>query len=163
MAYLYKPARHTTPTGDLWTWYATYEATNTSGQRVTVRLCASCDVNGPWLRADRIIRRVVTTEPVGAVETPPCDECGGDCLAEAVEVDLVFTDAPLEYDGFGSVSEPSDLAYRGRRLRQVAIYPEHYDWQMTRYRSGLYVALTEDEAGRWETDELLERVAPVAV
>lgn len=62
----------------------------------------------------------------------------------------VCTDAPDAYDGFGSVSQPTDYVrrtYGGQTLtvRLVNTLPEHHTWQMFRYASGSYLRLTPEQ------------------
>lgn len=57
-----------------------------------------------------------------------------------------FTDAPEAYDGFGT--QTIDVGYgktfRGA-IRKVEIHPEHLEWQVNRYQSGMHFAYTEEE------------------
>jgi hypothetical protein len=49
----------------------------------------------------------------------------------------IKTDAPLQYDGFGTIqiySGPQD----GKTIRYVLVDVDHKTWQESRYGSGLY-------------------------
>lgn len=66
----------------------------------------------------------------------------------------IITNAPVGYDGFGTITTQftglSESNNPDHEFREVAILPEHEMWQMSRYGSGLYVALTE---GEWENEK----------
>jgi hypothetical protein len=63
-----------------------------------------------------------------------------------------YTDAPEDYDGFGTRTTKAEVATRkGRTLREVSIKTESLNWQTMRYSSGLYACLTEEQF-----DEALE-------
>lgn len=55
-----------------------------------------------------------------------------------------FTNAPIDYDGFGTIRTGVEIYDRfARELFEVKILDEHLDWQEYRYGSGLYVSLEE--------------------
>lgn len=61
----------------------------------------------------------------------------------------VFTNANDRYDGFGT-------RRTGRRINcdlglffEVEILPEHKDWQVGRYGSGMYGVFTRDELAKF--------------
>lgn len=60
----------------------------------------------------------------------------------------VWTTAPKEYDGGGTVELESMGDYFGRTLRKVVVEPDDYQWQMGRYGSGTY--------GVWDQDPIAE-------
>ena len=66
------------------------------------------------------------------------DEIGD---AEITQWRLVDTDAPKEYDGFGTFTvhqyEGSRDEWKRDSVRVVLIREEHFGWQTTRYASGL--------------------------
>lgn len=72
--------------------------------------------------------------------------------AEAV---LIWTDAPVEYDGFGTatIESAGTRAIFGHVRRLVAVDPNYLDWQKCRYASGLFGYLTVGE------DDSVEGVA----
>lgn len=65
---------------------------------------------------------------------------------------LVYhTLAPAAYDGFGTFTLPSEQfppkidPRTGATLRTVGICPDNLEWQISRYASGMYPALTDGE------------------
>jgi hypothetical protein len=60
----------------------------------------------------------------------------------------LYTTAPSAYDGFGTVELDPDAGTdnRGLTIRKVAVEPDHLDWQMARYASGLHGCVTAAEA-----------------
>lgn len=59
---------------------------------------------------------------------------------------VVITSAPMDYDGFGTIELAAQAGtdHRDRVLRKVGIDPKHWEWQTSRYSSGLHC---------WETEE----------
>ena len=75
-------------------------------------------------------------------------------------VEMVTT-APEAYDGFGTVTL-ARTAYQdaaGNRYRRVAMVPEHTAWQIARYRSGMFAALTPADLEEWIADGFARPVA----
>jgi hypothetical protein len=60
----------------------------------------------------------------------------------------LYTTAPANYDGFGTVEMEADAGEdnRGLTIRKVAVQHEHLDWQMARYASGLHGVVTAADA-----------------
>ena len=58
-----------------------------------------------------------------------------------------FTTAPVDYDGFGTVTlkSPAGCTERGREVRLVLTPPEHVNWQRARYQSGMHMAVDDAE------------------
>jgi hypothetical protein len=57
---------------------------------------------------------------------------------------LIYTTAPVDYDGFGTTTiGVFGLDRRGREIRGVKAVPRHADWQRQRYGSGLCLVLDE--------------------
>ncbi len=60
--------------------------------------------------------------------------------------EVTYTDAPTDYDGFGTETvEVLDIKTRRGMVRKVQTPKEHVGWQRGRYGSGMYYSL--DEAG----------------
>lgn len=82
--------------------------------------------------------------------------------AAATTMKTVYTTAPIEYDGF-STRTVAEVAGRdkssGKVYRQVEIKDEHFEWQTSRYASGMHAAHSPDsfaelvEYGLVETDQ----------
>jgi len=53
---------------------------------------------------------------------------------------ITFTDAPEDYDGFGTKTLKVLGQRRGKTVRVVETPEEHAQWQRDRYASGLYFA-----------------------
>jgi len=72
-------------------------------------------------------------------------------IDEHKKLQPIITTAPAAYDGFGTVELSPEVGtdMRGRPLRLVVIQPDHLDWQLSRYSSGLHVACSREEAKRW--------------
>lgn len=72
-----------------------------------------------------------------------------------------FTDARVDYDGFGTETL-ADIGEDARRRhwRLVAIRREHAQWQRDRYISGLHVCLGPENAREMEL--LRQQLAPQA-
>ena len=69
---------------------------------------------------------------------------------------LTYTDAPTDYDGFGTTTvREVGRTTRGATVRLVSTPPEHMQWQRDRYASGLHLYADEN---RWSeiSDALLE-------
>lgn len=74
------------------------------------------------------------------------------------------TTAPEDYDGFGTIT----LHRNSPELRWVLVRVEHENWQIPRYRSGLYSVIPFDsdnpdapslgEVEQWITDRLYQRM-----
>jgi hypothetical protein len=67
---------------------------------------------------------------------------------------IYITDAPVDYDGFGTTTVqllPYKPARKRGRIRKVAIPPKAIanDWQYNRYRSGNHLCIPESEMDRW--------------
>ncbi len=58
---------------------------------------------------------------------------------------ITYTDAPPEYDGFGTKTLKVVGKRRGADVRQVATPTVHLDWQRNRYASGCRIAMGEDD------------------
>lgn len=73
--------------------------------------------------------------------------------ANEAEWIIGFTTAPEAYDSFGTATlrDPAGSDNRGYPLRKVAIRPDHFEWQATRYASGLHGFARESEARRFST------------
>lgn len=72
-------------------------------------------------------------------------------IAKAKRLRTAYTTAPIDYDGFGTVTYDHDAGTdnRGLTIRKVRIEPEHWDWQTMRYGSGLHGVATPEEAARF--------------
>jgi hypothetical protein len=72
---------------------------------------------------------------------------------------LYETNAPVDYDGFGTITVAD-----GGTLRFVLVRTEHEEWQTMRYRSGMFSAVLtdlDDSEARYVTETLYKRlVAP---
>jgi hypothetical protein len=53
-----------------------------------------------------------------------------------LELVIKVTTAPVDYDGFGTFTIGETYLY-DREARIVAIRPEHVEWQLARYSSGM--------------------------
>ncbi len=66
---------------------------------------------------------------------------------------ILYTSAPSDYDGFGTATweDLGEMEVGGRKmpLRQVAILPEHQQWQKERYASGLHLVMDEAQYQQW--------------
>ena len=68
------------------------------------------------------------------------------------DAEVYLTDAPVDYDGFGTTTVqllPYKPVRKQGRIRKVAIQPISYDWQCNRYRSGLHLCVPEAEMDQW--------------
>lgn len=66
---------------------------------------------------------------------------------------ILFTTAPVDYDGF-STRELVQIAGRddrGRKIRKISVLPRDLEWQKGRYASGMYAVATPEEAARFST------------
>ncbi len=61
---------------------------------------------------------------------------------------LTYTDAPVDYDGFGTRTlRVVGTGPRGS-VRLVETPDLHLEWQRARYASGMYLSASESEIGR---------------
>jgi len=59
---------------------------------------------------------------------------------------VLYTDAPVAYDGMGTSTLDADTGQttkRGAAVRIVQVAREHLEWQVSRYRSGMHYASEE--------------------
>ncbi len=73
---------------------------------------------------------------------------------------LVRTNAPLKYDGFGTLELYTTEGAKGVDLeRTVLVDVEHREWQEGRYRSGLHsYELVDEDLSAWVTERLYKRL-----
>src|SRR5579872_4998389 len=69
-----------------------------------------------------------------------CAHCG--YHFQPLTFEVYETTAPEDYDGFGTITLRPAKAPRGPRI--VGVLPEHREWQLNRYGSGLYPATTAE-------------------
>jgi hypothetical protein len=81
-----------------------------------------------------------------------CESVQADEKAEIIARSEVWvTCAPDAYDGFGTTEimvMPGEFKQQ-RVYRQVAIRPEHSQWQRDRYSSGLYACISPEKFAEW--------------
>jgi hypothetical protein len=101
--------------------------------------CLQCDTRLTEGALPNVV--IVQPEDTGEPEETGEPETDQD-TDEAVET--TWTTAPVDYDGFGTVTIDDGVALHcGKFLREVATPRRHVQWQRDRYGSGLHVALDE--------------------
>jgi hypothetical protein len=78
----------------------------------------------------------------------------------------VWTTAPADYDSFGTETiEEGGAEWHGKKLRRVIVDPGQFDYQTSRYASGLHGNWDEDprvEEARWQTKREQDRAERAA-
>lgn len=54
-----------------------------------------------------------------------------------------YTNAPTDFDGFGTHTVSIAGTYQGQNVRVVETPDEHVNWQRARYASGMYLSASE--------------------
>jgi len=67
-----------------------------------------------------------------------------------ITFEVWLTTATEDYDGFGTVTlQSADKTERfdvqGKPMRMVGIVPDYSDWQITRYGTGMFATMTEED------------------
>lgn len=91
------------------------------------------------------------TTAVGMPGSIARQRCEAEVCGTCREVTTILhTTAPIEYDGFGTITvDEYTGTINGRKLRSVNINNAHLEWQKARYLSGLHEAIDEMWYTKW--------------
>lgn len=91
-----------------------------------------------------------------------CGFCRGFALCNDCSTDyvVIHTTAPIEYDGFGTITLDADTgSINGRTLRAVRICKKHREWQTSRYLSGLQESIEPVWYEKWLANGMIKSSA----
>lgn len=96
----------------------------------------------PWLEGSDILELVSERVTVGAMQAiaEKLIAIGVQYTVQDLEAlyTHVATTAPDSYDGFGTTELFTSKTAEGKTERHLAVMKVHFEWQVTRYASGLY-------------------------